>query len=336
MLTRGLPSGDHGLVLCDLGMARKVVDVGTSGSDDDDSRPWTEYVTTRWYRAPEVLCQVPQRPSLECGGPLAADVWSLGCVIAEVMTGAPLFRERDAEHMLESIAGALGKPRAETAAWYVERAGDPSAAVCMLEAAAAAAEAEVPCARRPADLPLARRLDFCAYPGQSLPREQARQLEALVRSMLDYDPARRPTAAEVASHPLFAAAAAAAAVSDAKDDAEEECEEEGEERMGARRRRRPRKQQQQKLQIKGFDDGSSDECLEAGSLELERAKAEVRALAGALARAPDGRGCGCTRPPRRRFRLKAEEPSSNSSSSSADQVSIVASPPTADTDPDPL
>lgn len=43
----------------------------------------TSYVVTRWYRAPEVLVAAPYGP--------ASDVWSIGCTMAELATGRPLF-----------------------------------------------------------------------------------------------------------------------------------------------------------------------------------------------------------------------------------------------------
>lgn len=61
--------------LCDFGFARLV---------SLNGEPCTEYVATRWYRAPELLVGEPTY------GP-AVDVWAIGCLFAEMMTGNPIF-----------------------------------------------------------------------------------------------------------------------------------------------------------------------------------------------------------------------------------------------------
>lgn len=56
----------------------------------------TEYVVTRWYRAPELL--------LNCSEYTAAiDVWSVGCILGEIMTREPLFPGKDYVHQLRLI-----------------------------------------------------------------------------------------------------------------------------------------------------------------------------------------------------------------------------------------
>ncbi|KAG5451815.1 Cyclin-dependent kinase-like 1 [Clonorchis sinensis] len=61
--------------LCDFGFARFLT--GSEGQ-------YTDYVATRWYRAPELLVGDTQY-----GPPV--DVWAIGCVFAELVTGAPLW-----------------------------------------------------------------------------------------------------------------------------------------------------------------------------------------------------------------------------------------------------
>ena len=65
------------LALCDFGLAR--------GFDLDGADVLTEYVVTRWYRAPELLFVCPNY-----GKPV--DMWSVGCIFAEVITHDPFFR----------------------------------------------------------------------------------------------------------------------------------------------------------------------------------------------------------------------------------------------------
>ena len=64
------------LKLCDFGFAR--------GTRQQANYRYTDYVSTRWYRAPELLV------GDACYG-YGVDVWALGCIFAEISTGAPLF-----------------------------------------------------------------------------------------------------------------------------------------------------------------------------------------------------------------------------------------------------
>ena len=72
---------------------------------DDSSNFLTEYVATRyvvsthlsgaitaprWYRAPEVMLTFKEYTR-------AIDIWSVGCVLAEMLSGKPLFPGRDCE-----------------------------------------------------------------------------------------------------------------------------------------------------------------------------------------------------------------------------------------------
>ncbi|VVC88617.1 unnamed protein product [Leptidea sinapis] len=67
---------NNGIVkLCDLGFARALAAPG---------EPYTEYVATRWYRAPELLVAEHRY------GP-EVDIWAIGCLFAEMLSGDPLF-----------------------------------------------------------------------------------------------------------------------------------------------------------------------------------------------------------------------------------------------------
>lgn len=82
------------LALCDFGLAR-----GFTKSED---LILTEYVVTRWYRPPELLLECTQY-----GKPV--DVWSVGCIFAEVITHEPFFKGSDPQNQLEIIISKLGK-----------------------------------------------------------------------------------------------------------------------------------------------------------------------------------------------------------------------------------
>ncbi len=72
----------------------------TAGPGDD----YTDYVATRWYRAPELLVGDTQY-----GPPV--DVWALGCVFAELLSGNPLWPGRSDVDQLHLIRQTLGNKR---------------------------------------------------------------------------------------------------------------------------------------------------------------------------------------------------------------------------------
>jgi len=88
--------------LCDFGLARGRA--GFSQEDDDFLR--TEYVGTRWYRAPEVVLT-----SMEYTA--AVDIWSTGCILGELMGRLPMFRGSDFLDQIRSICEVLGTPSPE-------------------------------------------------------------------------------------------------------------------------------------------------------------------------------------------------------------------------------
>jgi mitogen-activated protein kinase 1/3 len=70
------------LKVCDFGLAR------SAASQEDNSGFMTEYVATRWYRAPEIMLTFKEYTK-------AIDVWSVGCILAEMLSGKPLFPGKD-------------------------------------------------------------------------------------------------------------------------------------------------------------------------------------------------------------------------------------------------
>lgn len=83
---------------CDL----KIADFGLARTLSE-SDFMTEYVVTRWYRAPELL--------LNCSAYTAAiDIWSVGCIFMELLNRAPLFPGRDYVHQLRLITELIGTP----------------------------------------------------------------------------------------------------------------------------------------------------------------------------------------------------------------------------------
>ena len=88
------------LKICDFGLARSVA------SSEDNFGFMTEYVATRWYRAPEIMLTFQEYTT-------AIDVWSVGCILAEMLSGRPLFPGRDYHNQLWLIMEVLGTPNLE-------------------------------------------------------------------------------------------------------------------------------------------------------------------------------------------------------------------------------
>lgn len=86
----------HILKLCDFGSAKKLV----------KGEPNVSYICSRYYRAPELIfgCQ-----DYNC----IIDVWSVGCVIAELLLGQPLFPGESGVDQLVEIIKVLGTPTKE-------------------------------------------------------------------------------------------------------------------------------------------------------------------------------------------------------------------------------
>ncbi|CAH8556899.1 unnamed protein product [Heterobilharzia americana] len=77
----------------------KVIDFGSSCYINEC--PYN-YIQSRFYRAPEIILGLPY------GTPI--DMWSLGCILAEFITGEPLFPGEDASDQLACIMEILGMP----------------------------------------------------------------------------------------------------------------------------------------------------------------------------------------------------------------------------------
>mmetsp|Transcript_19282 Transcript_19282/g.1705 ORF Transcript_19282/g.1705 Transcript_19282/m.1705 type:complete len:102 (+) Transcript_19282:458-763(+) len=66
--------------LADFGLARSV-----AFNDEHGNEPaFTEYVATRWYRAPEILLGSTRYNK-------AVDMWSIGCILGELIVGKAIF-----------------------------------------------------------------------------------------------------------------------------------------------------------------------------------------------------------------------------------------------------
>ncbi|KAI9849801.1 MAG: Mitogen-activated protein kinase [Sclerophora amabilis] len=106
-----LVNADCELKICDFGLAR-----GFSMDPEENAGYMTEYVATRWYRAPEIMLSFQSYTK-------AIDVWSVGCILAELLGGRPFFKGRDYVDQLNQILHYLGTPNEET----LSRIGSPRA-----------------------------------------------------------------------------------------------------------------------------------------------------------------------------------------------------------------
>jgi mitogen-activated protein kinase 1/3 len=97
------------LKICDLGLGRaEVTDEHEKNNNNNNEKKieLTEYVITRWYRAPEViLC--PSEYSK------AVDIWSIGCIFAELLGRQPLFPGDHYLDQIQKIISVLGTPKEE-------------------------------------------------------------------------------------------------------------------------------------------------------------------------------------------------------------------------------
>jgi mitogen-activated protein kinase 1/3 len=151
------------LKIGDFGLARVL-------NPDNPYEDLSEYVATRWYRAPEVLLIYE-----EYGPPM--DIWSVGCILAELMKRKPLFKGTSPLNQLETINAVIGSPTEED----LELCTNHKARAFMRT------------------LPLVPRRDSAAlFPGAD-PDEAD-----LLTKMLEWDPRKRITIDDALEHPFVA------------------------------------------------------------------------------------------------------------------------------------
>ncbi|KAL8142054.1 hypothetical protein V2J09_015086 [Rumex salicifolius] len=152
------------LKICDFGLARVSFD------DAPSAIYWTDYVATRWYRAPE-LCG-----SFFSKYTPAIDIWSIGCIFAELLTRKPLFPGKNIVHQLDIMTDLLGTPSTE----------------CISRIRNEKAKRYLNNMRKKSPVPFS----------QKIPNADPLALRMLER-LLAFDPKDRPTAEEALSDPYF-------------------------------------------------------------------------------------------------------------------------------------
>ncbi|CAL6024601.1 Mitogen-activated_protein kinase [Hexamita inflata] len=158
-----LLNSDCALQICDFGLARL-----TSEMSQTDTK-MTEYVSTRWYRAPEVILGDPKYGQ-------AIDIFSCGCIFAELILRTPLFPGRDYINQLHLVMDVLGTPSAE----FLSRIDNMSAKQYVEQ--------------QPKQAPIDLKT--------KIPNASPEAIE-LINQMLKMDASQRPSAADCMKHKYF-------------------------------------------------------------------------------------------------------------------------------------
>ncbi|KAI1796656.1 kinase-like protein [Ganoderma leucocontextum] len=160
-----LVNADCELKICDFGLSR-----GFNSAPDENTVLMTEYVATRWYRAPEIMLVYKAYNT-------AIDVWSIGCIMAELLMGKPLFKGKDYVDQLNKILDVLGTPDNEV----ISRIASTKAAAYLRS------------------LPYKKTVPF----EKLIPTADPQALDLLAK-LLTFDPAARITVREALEHPWLA------------------------------------------------------------------------------------------------------------------------------------
>lgn len=149
---------------CDL----KICDFGLAKEEADDGADMTDYVTMRWYRAPELVMEHKSYTS-------QIDVWGIGCIMGELLGSKPLCTGKDRVNQLDKI---------------VELVGTPSEQDLNIGSSAAQKYLRKKTPRPPVDLAL-------KFPGANP------EAIALMRDMLQFHPDKRITVSAAMRHPYL-------------------------------------------------------------------------------------------------------------------------------------
>ena len=131
--------------------------------------PFTEYISTRWYRSPECLLTDGYYN-------YKMDIWGLGCVFFEILTLVPLFPGDDEIDEVNKINSILGSPSEELFEKFVQNSSHRN------------------------------QFNFEFQKGTGIQRYLTHVSSAtcdLISKMLTYDPDKRPTAKQCLNHKCF-------------------------------------------------------------------------------------------------------------------------------------
>lgn len=163
------------------------------GTSDEDNQGLTEYVVTRWYRAPEIMlsCRVYTN---------AIDVWSVGCILAELLGRKPLFPGDDYIHQLQ--VGGMGAVKGNSAAPARSRA--PPAQI-IADVVGTPAEEDLHFVTSSKARRFMRNMEHKSKVAWSrlFPHANSEALD-LLDKMLVFDPSRRISVEDALRHPYMA------------------------------------------------------------------------------------------------------------------------------------
>merc|ERR1719361_1967027 len=97
--------GNCNLKITDFGLAR-----GVYKEEEAEQNLLTEYVVTRWYRAPEIMVSARMYDE-------KVDIWSVGCILAELLLRKPLFPGGNHIEQLKIIFKVIGTPNSDSLEW---------------------------------------------------------------------------------------------------------------------------------------------------------------------------------------------------------------------------
>jgi len=93
--------------VADFGLARSVASLAKKDDENQEENPvLTDYVATRWYRAPEILLGSTTYTK-------GVDMWSVGCILGELLGGKPMFPGTSTMNQLDRILEITGTPTEE-------------------------------------------------------------------------------------------------------------------------------------------------------------------------------------------------------------------------------
>ncbi|KAF2316102.1 hypothetical protein GH714_041069 [Hevea brasiliensis] len=148
----------HQIKIADFGLAREI----------NSQPPYTEYVSTRWYRAPEVLLQ-----SYLYGSKV--DMWAMGAIMAELFSLRPLFPGTSEADEIYKICNIIGSPTEDSWADGLNLASAIN--YQFPQSVGVHLSALIPSASEDAI--------------------------NLIKLLCSWDPCKRPTATEALQHPFF-------------------------------------------------------------------------------------------------------------------------------------
>ena len=157
-----------GNIFLDRYMNIKIGDFGLARAFGVPLRTYTHEVVTLWYRSPEILLGGRQYST-------GVDMWSVGCIFAELLLKEPLFQAKGEIELIDMIWKLLGPPNNNVWPGWME----------------------LPLART-----LAPRAPHAHHFRQRFPFMTTAGLDLLM-SLLTYDPEQRITAEEALKHPYF-------------------------------------------------------------------------------------------------------------------------------------